>query len=383
MLESGSFCPALPGLEDVFLEGDMTVRKMVGVLPLMVVFALVRPLGAQIQTVHHWASDRPDARAPGRVTDDRTVGEGELDVAVRYLNLRMNSVGYGTDSLTVSQVWAAGYTVAPSTLVTSGFAVDLMYGVNDRLTVTASGSFARKKMEQWTASSANPGVYMFNQTESSGLMDIKLTGIYTAYEGTSARAYVLGGFSIPVGATDAKANAADPDNLAGEFVEVQLPYQQQLGSGTFDFLPGFNVAVQNEKATLGLQGKAVLHLGENSRGWSMGNTFTGNLWAGFAAADWAAVTIGFQYLKWGDIDGEDEDVDFLSTVYWNPAYVSYQKGWRLDLPLGVNFFMPENSFFAGQQLAIDFLIPIHQDLDQPQFRADNSIVVTWKKAFSF
>ncbi len=359
----------------------MMARKIVGILPFIVAMVLVQPLAAQTATGHVWTPHRPDAMGPASVTNHRTIAEGEVQVSLRYLNLKKNGVGWETDSLTVDEVWALGYELAPARLATRGFALDVLYAVRPDLTVSVSGTFAKKSLENWVNSTDNPSLYRFSETENSGLNDVEITGIYRVFEGQASRAFIHGGVSIPVGSVDAAAEQVDPDNLSGEMVEVRLPYQQQLGSGTFDLHPGFTVDIQNEVATLGLQGRAEIRLGENGQGWAPGNLYEGYGWAGFKATQWAAGTIGLKYVSWGDIQGMDEEVNLNTSIFQSPAYSTFQSGWRLVLPVGLNLMMPEGSALSGQRFSVEFLVPIHQKLDQPQLRQDMSIVARWSKAF--
>jgi hypothetical protein len=54
----------------------------------------------------------------------------------------------------------------------------------------------------------------------------------------------------------------------------------------------------------------------------------------------------------------------------------------VDLPIGLNFVLPEGRF-AGQRFGLEFLFPLHQDLDGPQFRHNWSITAGWQKSLSF
>jgi hypothetical protein len=359
----------------------MMVRKSVGILPFLVVLILVQPLSGQIGAGHMWDGGRPDAAGPASVTDHRILDNGQMEFALRYLNLKRNSVGWGTDSLTVDQVWALGYEQAPARMYTQGFAFDFLYGVRDNLTVALSGTFAQKSMEHWAQSTDSPGSYQFFETENMGLMDVRLTAIYNVFQSQAARAYLHGGLSIPLGSVDSEAKTVDPNDINGDPVNVVLPYHQQLGSGTFDLHPGFTVDFQNGMSSLGMQAKAVIRIGQNSRDWALGNTFEGYTWAGFKITDWVGATAGLKYSTWSDIDGMESDVDMTSAIFQSPAYSVYQAGWRVEIPLGVNLIMPAGSPLEGDRFGFELFVPIHQDLDQPQVRQDVSFVLSWKKAF--
>jgi hypothetical protein len=160
---------------------------------------------------------------------------------------------------------------------------------------------------------------------------------------------------------------------------TQLPYTQQLGSGTYDLMPGFAFNMQNEKASLGLQGRATIRLGENSRGWALGDLYEGNIWGGIKASDWVSVSLGARYSSWGNVEGFDDALNPNESPAHNTLT---QAGWRVDLPMGVNLVMPEGQF-SGHRLGVEFLLPIHQDLDGPQLKQRWGLAAGWTMDFSF
>jgi hypothetical protein len=182
------------------------------------------------------------------------------------------------------------------------------------------------------------------------------------------RFHVHGGVSVPVGAIDENdvTPFSDPE-------PTELPYTQQLGSGTFDLLPGFVFNIQNAKASLGIQGRATIRLGENDRGWTLGDVYQGTLWAGYKATDWVSVSLGTRYSTWGNVEGYDQDLDPNESPAHNTLT---QAGWRVDLPVGMNFVFPEGQF-EGHRFGFEFLLPIHQDLDGPQLRQNWSLAAGW------
>ncbi len=104
---------------------------------LLAASSLVQPLDAQNAPPHVWTADRPDARAPISITEDRIIPAGVLQFGVRYLYADNSGQGYGTDSLTITQVLSL-FDVAPSEMVTQGFAVDVLWGITDRITMSAT-----------------------------------------------------------------------------------------------------------------------------------------------------------------------------------------------------------------------------------------------------
>ncbi|MGD2121735.1 MAG: hypothetical protein PVJ76_08320 [Gemmatimonadota bacterium] len=351
----------------------MISRKIAGSLTLLLTFALFQPLGAQDSQPYQWTSDRPDAKAPASITEDRILPEGAFRLGVRYLYSGLSGQGYGTDSLSVDQVLTS-FDVSPSEMVTQAFALDFAWGLTNRITLSATGVVARKTMDHLTDIDGQPNAYLFYKTEASGIQDLKANLLYDVLSQDAVRFHVFGGVSVPVGAIDSDDITPFSDPEA-----TQLPYTQQMGSGTFDVSPGFSFNMQNKKASLGLQGKATIRLGENDRGWALGDLYEANMWAGFKGSDWVSASLGLRYANWGNVEGFDEGLN----SYESPAHNTLtQAGWRVDLPVGFNFVMPDGQF-EGHRLSVEFLFPIHQDLEGPQLKHNWSVAAGWSVDFGF
>jgi len=351
----------------------MTFRKIVRICPVFLALLAVSPLGAQKAKVHQWSLDRPDAHGPISITEDRTLQAGELQLTLRFINQVLSGQGSGTDSLTVEQVLGL-FQAVPTELLRQGVGVNLSLGLTDRLSLSATGTFVQKSMEYLSPLAGEPNFYLWYQTESMGPEDIQVTALYDVFNSGAFRAHLQGGVSIPVGPIDAgdQTPFSDPS-------EVQLPYQQQLGSGTLDILPGFTVSVQNEVASLGIQGKAVIRMADNSRDWALGDIYQGTMWASYVLSDYFSVSMAAQYATWGQVEGTDAELDPFQDPAANTLATA---GSRIDLPVGFNLLIPEGRF-AGHRLGVEFILPIHQDLDGPQLRHDWAVVVGWKKSVSF
>ncbi len=351
----------------------MMYRKITGSFTLLFAAALIQPLGAQDSPPHEWTSDRADAKAPASITQDRILPAGAYHLAVRYLYTGMSGQGYGTDSLTVDQVLNL-FDVSPSEMVMHGFALDFAWGLTSRITLSATGVFAQKTMDYLTGLDGQPNAYLFYQTEASGIQDLNVNALYEILKQGAIRFHVFGGVSVPIGAIDSEDVTPFSDPEA-----AQLPYTQQMGSGTFDVSPGFSFNMQNKKASLGFQGKATIRMGENDRGWALGDLYTANLWAGFKSSNWASASLGLRYANWGNVEGFDEDLNPDESPAHNTLT---QAGWRVDLPVGINFVMPEGQF-EGHRLSVEFLFPIHQDLDGPQLKHNWSVAAGWSVDVGF
>ena len=63
--------------------------------------------------------------------------------------------------------------------------------------------------------------------------------------------------------------------------------------GTWDLKPGITILGMGDRTSWGLQGMATVRLGENSRGYKVGNATEGTAWFAVKAAD-RVLTVGWQ-----------------------------------------------------------------------------------------
>jgi hypothetical protein len=96
-----------------------------------------------------------------------------------------------------------------------------------------------------------------------GLGDCKLQGVYTIYKDVFHRFEAYGGTTIPTGATD----------LTGPDGSLNNP-RNQLGSGTFDLIPGVSYTFTKHHWTLGDRIESTIHTGKNSSGYRLGDDFS-------------------------------------------------------------------------------------------------------------
>jgi hypothetical protein len=271
---------------------------------------------------------------------------------------------------------------SPLNMVTQGGEVDVAFGLTDDLTLTGRGTWSHKLMQNGILDPDEAGFYYIGETVALGQGDVKVSALYKILESKGLRFHVHAGISIPLGSSDLYDVTVDPDDPGEDWVTVYLPYKQQMGSGSFEFLPGFTTSIQNEKASLGIQWKSAIPLHQNDQNWALGDTHTANIWGAYVASDWVSVSLGLKFLRWGNIEGWNATVDpDVTEAYNNPAYEIAQAGWRVDVPFGVNFILPEG-FFEGDRIAFEFLIPIDQNLEYLQLRHNWTLHVGFQKMVS-
>ncbi|HSG07728.1 MAG TPA: hypothetical protein VLA36_05210 [Longimicrobiales bacterium] len=337
------------------------VRKSLFVVMLL---AIAAPLAAQDELV--WSSKRPDAQAPFGVMGGQLLEMGEFQFTYRFSQLASKGVWFEKDSLAL-ETSLDYYPVVPLAMDNLTHWVGLAYAPSEDLTLMANFSYSRRHREQLTQEG------IFYVTESDQLGDLEISGLYSAFEEGPYRAHLQLGATIPTGEVDATAET--PYSSPG--VEA-LPYDQRAGAGTFALSPGLTVLAQNDAGTVGAQVRGTFYMGTNSADFSLGDRYEFNGWAAYRVNRYISVSGRMAYQTWDGIEGADPALDPVRDP-GNDAY--FLGGSRLDLPVGLNIYMPENTRFAGHRLSVEYFHPVSQTYDGPQLGADWGVVVGWQVAF--
>ena len=335
------------------------------------VICLVLVLGAGLlgvseaaaQTGSDW-TDRPDAHAPVGVGLDHLQGAGEFLFTYRLLHTENEGTRIGADTIPAIRI-LQDYEMTPLSVSAQSHRLEAAYGVLDWFTVWGSLPFLRTTSEiaseQFLAESRNTGVG-----------DLEIHGLFSAYEAWPHRAHISLGLSVPTGSIDelGVTPASHPD-------EQILPYGMQHGSGTLDLRPALTFMSENEHGTFGAQARAVVRVGENSRDYSLGHRGEATAWVAPRFNDWFSGSARLNWERWGDVSGADPELDPAAMPASNPFL---QSGSRVDLPIGVNVHFAEGPL-RGNRIAAEFTFPVHHDLEGPQLGRDWGFGLTVQARF--
>ena len=314
-----------------------------------------------------WSGARPDGHAPIGVMGDHTHNAGEFMLSYRYMYMDMQGMRNGTNNLSNQQV-LEDYMVTPLKMDMQMHMFGLMYAPTDYITLMGMVPYIKKSMSHLTRMGAR------FKTESEGFGDIKFTGLIKVFDNYDQRIHINAGMSFPTGSIDKKDDTPMGSNQ-------QLPYPMQLGSGTFDLLPGITYLGQHNDISWGAQVSGVIRLGENDRDYRLGNRFDATAWGAYDWFNWVSTSARMDWQSWGNIHGADSA---LNPGMVPTADTDNQGGNRLDLLFGMNFYVPEGpTLIKGQRLAVEFGFPIYQDLDGPQLETDWVLWLGWQYAWAF
>lgn len=309
-----------------------------------------------------WDPHRPDSHAPIGVMAEHTHEAGEFMLSYRYMYMDMQGMRDGTDDLSSQQVFQRGYMATPTTMDMEMHMIGGMFAPTDSLTLMLMGNYQFRNMDFQT----RPGSMArrmqgsnFRQ-ETEGWGDLTFGGLLKIYDDRSQRIHLNLLASAPV----------------GEFND--RPYSMQPTTGTWDLLPGITWLWQANDLSGGAQVKGRIHLGENERDYSFGDSVEGTTWLAYRLADGASIS-GRVTLEYdNDINGEDRRFRGLRMA--PPMDPANHGGTWLEGAIGLNLY-GRQGLAKGHRLAIEALYPIYQDLNGPQMQRDWSLVVGWQKAF--
>ncbi len=300
----------------------------------------------------HYHALRPDAHAPIGVMGDHTHGEGEFMLSYRYMFMNMQGNRSGTSGVSTAEVLSQ-YMVSPTEMDMEMHMLGMMYAPADWFTFMTMVPIIDMTMDHKTRMGGS------FRTSSSGLGDIRFTGLTRVYEGSGQRVHLNTGVSVPSGDTDVR-----DDTPAG--ADMVLPYPMQLGSGTVDLLPGITYLGQSGRISWGAQANGNIRTGRNDDGYSLGDEFSGTFWAAYQMSDAASFSFRNEYTNRGNIDGADSRLNPMMVPTADPGL---RGGESYRFGFGLNFLVPEGAL-KGMRVAAEYLVPVYQDLDGPQLETD-------------
>jgi hypothetical protein len=227
--------------------------------------------------------------------------------------------------------------------------MELMYAPSDRWTVMAMAQYMQMDMGHLRANGTT-----FTAV-SEGFGDTELMALYTVLGDPRKDMHHLvlnGGISLPTGTID-KTDAGSP-----------LEYPMQLGSGTFDLLPGITYLGMSESFSWGAQAAGSLRMGRNDRGYRLGDMYRLGAWGHYKIAEWIGSSIRLEWRDWQNISG----ADLALNPARNPAFdPNKQQGRRLNILAGMHLYAPEGAL-KGLRFSVEGGLPIYQNLSGPNLK---------------
>ena len=156
---------------------------------------------------------------------------------------------------------------------------------------------------------------------------------------------------------------------------MRVPYAMQMGSGTYDLMPGITWNGRSDQWYWGGRYLGEFRLGDDED-YSLGDKHTLSVWLNYQWQPFISTALRLQYETLGSIGGMDPMIAGpVQTV--DPDHYG---GDVVNLNLGINLVGQAGSL-AGQRLAIEASLPLQRDLNGPQMETDWTITAGWQYAF--
>ena len=318
--------------------------------------------------------------APIGVMGEHMHKKGEWMLSYRYMYMDMQGNRIGEKEVSpefiISNVTNRFGTPANLRIVPTEMTMDMhmfgaMYAPSDWLTLMVMGMYGEKSMDHVTFNGAGERIGTFN-TESRGISDTKISGLVKLLDNRVHNMHLNLGISLPTGNTDKKDDILAP---TGATPTVRLPYAMQIGSGTFDLLPGITYYGREDKFNWGAQYTGTFRTGRDN-GYSLGDKHELTGWLAYNWKPWFSTSARLSYKDEDKIDGIDSRI--AGPV--QTADPDNYGGESAFIHLGVNL-AGQSGHLRGHRLAIEAGIPIYQDLNGPQMETDLVITGGWQFAF--
>jgi hypothetical protein len=152
-----------------------------------------------------------------------------------------------------------------------------------------------------------------------------------------------------------------------------LPYMMQLGSGTLDFSPGITYTYIKNNFSWSTSLTSVMHPFYNKAGYKLGNALILDTWAAYHWVHRLTSTLRFSAGNTGYIQGNDAHI--YESV--EPASDPSNYGGKTVTGLvGLNYFF-KDELLKNSKIALEFGLPLFQDLNGIQLATKRSIYMTW------
>lgn len=317
---------------------------------------------------HDYQTSRPDAHAPISVMGDHTHSQGEWMLSYRFMQMNMQGMQQGKDNASKTSVLSQ-YNMYGDDMQMDMHMFGIMYAPTNSTTLMLMANYLENTMSMTMNNPMmmGPGTHKM-EMESSGLGDTRIGALQNIYHQGGRKLHLNLMLSLPTGSINEKTT-----NMMGN--KVQQSYAMQLGSGTYDLLPGVTYVSQFENFSWGAQLSAVIRLDENSRDYTLGNRYQAQTWLQVPVHQNVSISGRLNYQDWQEIDGKDSALDMAAMM--NPmANANFSGGNSLSAGLGVNLTLPR-----GNRLALEYDKTLEQDLNGLQMALDNTITAGWQLSF--
>lgn len=319
---------------------------------------------AQEKENTNWKGNRPDGHAPISIMADHYHSKGGIMFSYRFMNMNMEGLLKGNNSVSNDAAHDAGYMVTPLKMPMQMHMFGMMYAPTDKITLLGMAMVTKNDMDLQMR--MMNGMKVPFSTSSSGFGDVKLGMIYKFINKNQQSFHGNLTFSLPTGSI----SEMDETPMSSPN-KILLPYPMQIGSGTFDTNLGVTYLGQTETVSWGSQLNTTLRFGENSDDYTFGNQLSFNNWFAVKTTDWLSFSARLEGKIVGKISGANPN---LTPMMVTTADVANSGGTYLNGGLGFNLYVPKGSF-KDLRLGFELASPLHQKPNGIQLQLSETVTI--------
>jgi len=316
----------------------------------------------------------PEGHAPAGVMGDHRHDAGEWMFGYRYLSTDYSGLYQGSGKISAMTAAMAGYAMVPTSMNMEMHMLDIMYAPTDNITLMLMPMYMTMDMTMM-ATPMMPGMDMGHAGHAtgahshsiSGLGDTNASALIGLAHADDWSLHATVGVSIPTGSVDEKG-------ATGNYTH----YGMQLGSGTWDFMPGLTYMAKRDALSWGAQVGAVLPMEDsNDSGFSVGERYFATAWTAYRATDWLSLSGRMVYDRKGDINGHYDGPHNHTSP---PDFQANYGGEFVDFGLGFNV-VAQHGPLAGIRVGVEWIENVKASFNGIQLGRDDGLNISLAYAF--
>ena len=341
------------------------------------------------------------SHAPIGVMGDHLHKQGGIMFSYRFMNMHMDGMRSGTHEVSAEQVSntrnpLAGetmrmgntistippfYRISPVEMDMKMHMFGVMYGLSDNITLTGMLNYQENEMTLKTfgggmsaaMNGGGPVVGTF-KSKASGVSDTKLSAMIKLKDTPTSKIHYNIGISLPTGSITQAGSVLTP---GGMNVSIdRLGYPMQLGSGSYDLLPGITYNGYKDDIGWGAQLSGVFRLNENNQNYRLGNKVEITTWLAKQWKPSLSTSVRVTAKTEGSIRGRDAVITGGMPLFYAPNSGRDE----VDLHMGLNLLGQQGSL-KGHRIALEVGGPLYEKVNGLQMSNDWSVTLGWQKAF--
>ena len=255
------------------------------------------------------------------------------------------------------------YHVVPTAMDAQSHMLNFMYGVTDNFNLMLMTTYLKKSMNMTTYSTAMSSPIIGSSSAStSGVGDTVISSLWGIYNNFEKKVILNLGLNIPTGSVTQNISMLSPMGTAMmPYMTMRASYGMQLGTGTYDLLPGLSFTSHSKSWSCGAAWRGRFALGDNSQGYHYGDLNELTAWSGYTPSPGVTYSARIQESIQNSIHGSDPMIYGLMQGT-NPNFYG---GKHTDLFAGVE--IAGNPLgFKNKHLSLEAGKTILQNLNGPQ-----------------